>query len=54
MANKFMYNHNDTQITPSRDYNKLLKRFDTELNEPKSQNLKKCDEDQTALLLHHF
>ena len=33
MANTLMYiPNNDTQITPSVDYNQLLKRLDTQLN----------------------
>ena len=35
MADEFMYIPNDdTQITPSVDNNKWLKRLDTQLNEP--------------------
>ena len=29
--------HGDTQITSSVDYNKWLKRFDTQLNKPTNQ-----------------
>ena len=39
MANTLMYiPNNNTQITPSVDYNQLLKRLDTQLNEPTNQN----------------
>ena len=39
MANKFMYIiNNNTQNYPSVDYNKLLKRFDTQLDKPTNQN----------------
>ena len=41
MADKLMIpndNNDDTQITHSVDYNKWLKRLDTELNEPNNLN----------------
>ena len=31
--------NDDTQITPSVDYNKLLKHLNTQLHEPTNQNL---------------
>ena len=37
-GSKLMYiSHGDTQITSSVDYNKWLKRFDTQLNKPTNQ-----------------
>ena len=44
MANKLMYTTNMMihKITPSVDYNKCLKRLDTQLNESTNQNLEKC------------
>ena len=42
MADKLLYIHNDdTQITPSIDYNLFLKRLYTQLNEPTNENLTK-------------
>ncbi len=39
MADKLMYITNDEyKITPSVDYNKWIKRLDTQLNEPTNQN----------------
>ena len=32
------------KITPSVDYNKWLKRMDTQLDEPTNKNLIKCNE----------
>ena len=44
MANKLMYTTNMMihKITPSVDYNKCLKRLDTQHNESTNQNLEKC------------
>ena len=40
MADKLMYilNNDTKKITPSVDYNKWLKRFNTQHNEPTNQN----------------
>ena len=42
MAKKLMYKPTENiQNSPSVDYNQWLKRFDTQLNEPKNRNSNK-------------
>ena len=55
MADKLMYypKHYTHKIAPSVDYNQWLKRFDTQLNEPKNQNsikVPKVDTNKKTLL----